>query len=57
MGRAFSTDGEESHYKVLVGKPEGKRLRWEDNIKMDTGGIRCRVDSNCLSTRFTGRLL
>jgi hypothetical protein len=28
-------------YKVLVGKPEGKRLmgrprhRWEDNIKMD----------------------
>jgi hypothetical protein len=30
-----------SAYKVLVGKPEGKRLlgrpgcRWEDNIKMD----------------------
>ena len=29
-------------YRVLVGKPEGKRLRgrprhrWEDNIKMDT---------------------
>jgi hypothetical protein len=32
-------------YKVLVGKPEGKiplgRLwcRWEDNLKMDLGGI------------------
>jgi hypothetical protein len=22
-------------YRVLVGKPEGKRLRWVDNIKMD----------------------
>ena len=22
-------------YKVLVGKPEGKRRRWEDNIKID----------------------
>jgi len=22
-------------YRVLVGKPEGKRRRWEDNIKMD----------------------
>jgi hypothetical protein len=32
-------------YRVLVGKPEGKRLlerprlRWEDGIKMDLGGI------------------
>jgi hypothetical protein len=32
-------------YRVLVGKPEGKRLlgrprrRWEDNIKMDLGEI------------------
>jgi hypothetical protein len=30
-------------YRVLVGRPEGKRLlgrprrRWEDNIKMDLG--------------------
>ena len=33
--------GEERLYRVLVGKPEGKRpigrprRRWEDNIKMD----------------------
>ena len=32
-------------YRVLVGKPEGKRLlgrprlRWEDNIKMDIQGV------------------
>jgi hypothetical protein len=26
-------------YKILVGKPQGKRpkRRWEDNIKMDLG--------------------
>jgi hypothetical protein len=34
-------------YKVLVGKPEGKRLlgrprhRWEDNIKMDIQEVGC----------------
>ena len=34
-------------YRVLVGKPEGKRLlgrptrRWEDNIKMDFREIGC----------------
>jgi hypothetical protein len=34
-------------YRVLVGKPEGKRqfgsprLRWEDNIKMDFQDARC----------------
>jgi len=34
-------------YRVLVGKPEGKRLlgrsrgRWEDNINMDLRGVRC----------------
>jgi hypothetical protein len=33
--------GEENAYRILVGKPEGKRplerlrRRWEDNIKMD----------------------
>jgi hypothetical protein len=42
-------------YKVLVGKPKGKRLlgrprhRWEDGIRMDVGDIgcgrRCGVDS------------
>jgi hypothetical protein len=36
-------------YRVLVGKPEGKRslgrprLRWEDNIKMDLQEVECRV--------------
>jgi len=34
-------------YRVLVGKPEGKRLlgrprrRWEDNIKMDLKEVGC----------------
>ena len=34
-------------YRVLVGKPEGKRplgrprRRWEDNIKMDLQGVGC----------------
>jgi len=34
-------------YRVLVGKPEGKRplgrprRRWEDNIKMDLQEVRC----------------
>jgi len=34
-------------YRVLVGKPEGKRplgrprCRWEDNIKMDLKEVRC----------------
>jgi hypothetical protein len=42
MGGACSTNGERiGVYRVLVGKPEGKRSlgrprhRWEDNIKMD----------------------
>jgi hypothetical protein len=42
MGEACSSDGEvRGVYRVLVGKPEGKRplgrpsRRWEDNIKMD----------------------
>jgi len=42
MGGACSTYVERrSLYRVLVGKPEGKRplgrpgCRWEDNIKMD----------------------
>jgi len=36
-------------YRVLVGKPEGKRQlgrpshRWEDNIKMDLQEVGCRV--------------
>jgi hypothetical protein len=49
MGRACSTNGgacgtnweERNVYRILVGKPEGKRplgrprYRWVDNIKMD----------------------
>jgi hypothetical protein len=42
MGRACSTNGEKRNaYRILVGKPEGKRplgrprRRWEDNIRMD----------------------
>jgi hypothetical protein len=43
MGRTCGTYGGEKRdaYKVLVGKPEGRKLlgrpkhRWEDNIKMD----------------------
>ena len=39
--------GERGVYKVLVGKPEGKkplgrpRRRWEDNIKMDLQEVGC----------------
>jgi hypothetical protein len=42
MGMACSMNGEKTNaYRILVGKPEGKRLlgrprrRWVDNIKMD----------------------
>jgi len=48
MGRACGTYGEgRSMYRVLVGKPEGRRLvgrprhRWEDNIKMDLQEVGC----------------
>jgi hypothetical protein len=42
VGRACGTHGR-NVYRVLVGKPEGKRplerprCRWEDGIKMDLG--------------------
>jgi hypothetical protein len=42
MGGVSSTNGENMNvYRILVGKPEGKRplgkprRRWEDNIKMN----------------------
>jgi hypothetical protein len=41
MGGSYSTNGKKRNtYRILVGKPEGKRLlgrsrrRWVDNIKM-----------------------
>ena len=39
--------GRRSEYRVLVGKPEGKkplgrpRRRWEDNVKMDLQEVGC----------------
>jgi hypothetical protein len=48
MGRACSAyGGEEIVYRVLVGKPAGKRplgrhkRAWEDNIKMDLQEMGC----------------
>jgi len=50
MGGACSAYGGEERrgvYRVLVGKPEGKRplgrprRRWEDNIKMDLQEVGC----------------
>jgi hypothetical protein len=47
MGRECSTTGEKRNaYRLLVGKPEGKRplgrprRRWEDNIRMNLREIR-----------------
>jgi hypothetical protein len=48
MGGSCSTNGERrSAYRLLVGKPEGKRplgrprRRWVDNIRMDLGEVGC----------------
>ena len=49
MGGACSAYGEgRSVYRVLVGKPEGRRRplgrprrRWEDNIRMDLREVGC----------------
>ena len=42
MGGGCSAYGEKRVlYRVLVGKPEGKRRRWEDNIKMDLNELGC----------------
>ena len=48
-GHAALMGGRRGVYRVLVGKPEGKRAlgrprrRWEDNIKMDLQEVRCGV--------------
>jgi hypothetical protein len=46
MGRACSTNGlKRNAYRILVGKPKGKRplgrprRKWVDNVKMDLRGI------------------
>jgi hypothetical protein len=46
MGGSCSTNGEKRNaYRLLVGKPEGKRplgrprCRWVDNIRMDLGAV------------------
>jgi hypothetical protein len=50
MSAACSADGEERGvYRVLVGKPEGKRplrrhrRRWEDHVRMDLQEVGCGV--------------
>jgi len=46
-GACGAYGGEEGVYRVLVGKPEGRRplgrpwRRWEDNIKMDLQEVGC----------------
>jgi hypothetical protein len=58
--------GEEKKvYKILVGKPEGKRplgrprRRWEDGIRMDLReiGLGVWIGSDCLRTGTGGGLL
>jgi hypothetical protein len=52
MGGPYSTNGEKRNaYRLLVGKPEGKRplgrprRRWVDNIRLDLGEVVwCDVD-------------
>jgi hypothetical protein len=48
VGGSCTAYGERRHvYRILVGKPEGKRplvsplRRWEDNIKMDLQEVAC----------------
>jgi len=48
-GHVARMGGRKGVYRVLVGKPEGKRplgrprRRWEDNIKMDLQEVGCGV--------------
>ena len=48
VGHVAHTGEERGAYRVLVGKPEGKRSlgrprhRWMDNIRMDLQGVGCR---------------
>jgi len=48
-GACSTYEGEEKLYRVLLGKPEGKRplgrprRRWEGNVKMGLQEVRCGV--------------
>ena len=50
MEHAARVEKRRGAYKILVGKPERKRplgrrkLRWEDNIKMDLQDVGCGMD-------------
>ena len=58
IGKAYGAYGERRGiYRVLVGKPEGKRPlgrprhRWENNIKMDLQEVECGgMDQNFLTS-------
>jgi hypothetical protein len=42
MGRICNTNGEKRNaYRILIGTPERKMYRWENNIKMGLRDIRC----------------
>jgi hypothetical protein len=48
MGGVCSANGDERDvYRILAGKPEGKRSlvkprrRWEDNVRMDIQEVEC----------------
>jgi hypothetical protein len=49
VGRVVHMEKRRGVYRVLVGKPEGKRPfgrprhRWENNIMMDVQEVRCEV--------------
>ena len=41
MGWACGACEERVVYRVLVGKPDGRRRRWVDNIRMDLQEVGC----------------
>ena len=55
VGHVARTGGSRCAYRILVGKPEGKRplgiprRRWEDNIKMDLQEVVWRHGMYCLA--------
>ena len=65
MGHVVAYGEGRGIYRVLVGRPEGKRplgrprLKWEDNIKMDLQEVGCGAwtGSSCLRIGTGGRNL